>query len=68
MIRSWIISGEPRTIHTSMRVNTLSGFTLDMDPKAISRPSGSAPSSVTKNSFIVCKNPMFSERTTMGNC
>ena len=68
MIKSWIISGDPRTIHTMTRVTALSGLKRLMLPNAITSPSGAAPKSVTKNSRRVCKKPTFRELMTMGSC
>src|SRR5699024_9648441 len=68
MIMSWIISGVPRMIQTMIFVSQLKGLNRDMEPKAITSPRGTAPTSVTKNSFSVCRKPAFRERMTIGSC
>ncbi len=62
------MSGVPRIIHTTNLERYFSGLKWDIEPNAMSRPSGNAPMSVTKNSFRVCKKPILSERITIGNC
>ena len=55
-------------IQTRILVIKLSGLNLDIEPKAITRPSGNAPIRVTKNSFRVCIKPTFRARMTIGIC
>ena len=46
-------------IQTKILVTQLKGLNLDIDPNAMTSPNGNAPINVTKNSFNVCKNPIF---------
>ena len=55
-------------IQTKVRVRIDSGLKRDIEPKAMTRPSGIAPISVTAKSLRVCTKPTFREWKTMGNC
>ena len=46
----------------------LKGRNLDMDPKAITKPKGTAPINVTKNNLSVCRKPLFNAPRTIGIC
>lgn len=55
-------------IQTTIFARILNGLNRDIEPKEIKSPSGIAPRSVTKNSFSVCRKPIFSALKTTGNC
>ena len=55
-------------IQTNVLVIKDRGLNLDIEPKAITRPNGNAPTSVIINNFNVCMNPTFNASNTIGNC
>ncbi len=46
-------------IQTNIRVRYRRGRNPDIEPNAITSPSGNAPNNVTKNNFNVCTKPTF---------
>ena len=66
-ISSCSIRGVPRIIQTTVLVSQRRGVNRLMEPKEIIRPSGSAPISVTKNNFKVCRKPSFRAPMTVKN-
>ena len=57
----------PRTIQTTVLVSHRRGGTRLMEPKEITRPRGTAPTSVTKKSWRVLMKPVFRADRTVRN-
>ena len=53
--------------HTRKRVKSLKGVNFDIEQKAMTRPKGSAPMSVTANNFRVAIKPSFIAPMTVTN-
>lgn len=67
MMSSWSISGVPRTIHTTILTNQLSGLKRLIEPSEIISPSGIAPSRVSAKISSDFRKPSDSELTTVWN-